>query len=126
MAAIKSATVKKKTRSSTSRSSAGHKANATRKRHDLGNKLKQDLKAAREALRAANAAAREELKLANAAAKAEIAVLKDQLKAAHQREQALMKVAEQKTREMVKAGMQWEKKQMAKIRAIKPKKSSKA
>ena len=69
MAAKKTATAKKKTsskkRSSSSRSSAARKGIATRKRHDLGDKLKQDLKATREALRAANAAAREELKLAN-------------------------------------------------------------
>jgi hypothetical protein len=52
-------------------------------------------------------------------------VLKDQLKAAHKREQALLKLTEQKTREMIKAGTAWERKQMAKIRAIKAKRSSK-
>ena len=105
--------------------SAAHKGTATRTRHALGNQLKDDLKATKAALRAVNAAAREELKLVNASARAEIAVLKDHLKAAHQREQALVKLAEQKTMQMVKAGMLWEKRQMAKIRAMRPKTSNK-
>lgn len=124
MAAKKSTRTKmttSKQRSGVSRASAAHKGVATRRRNDLTNQLRDDLKSSREALRAARAAAREELRLAKAAAKAEITVLKDQLKAAQKREQALLKLATEKTREMVKAGAQWEKKQIARIKAMKPK-----
>ena len=108
----------RKKRSSTS----AHKSAATRTRHDLTKKLKEDLKATREALKSARAAAREELMLTKAAAKAEIAVLKDHLQAAQKREQAIVKLAEQKAKMMWQTSAQWEKKQLAKIQKLfKPK-----
>ena len=106
----KAASRKKRTTVST------RKGVATRTRHDLTKKLKEDLKATRETLRAAQSAAREDLKLAKAAAKAEIALLKEQLSVAQKREQALMKIGEQKARLMWQAGNKWEKEQLAKIK----------
>lgn len=117
------ATRKKTAKKGTAASS--HKATATKTRHELTARLRADLKTTKEALKKANIAAREEIKLARAAAKAEIAVLKDQLKTAHKREQALLALGKQKAKEMLKAGEQWEKKQMARIRAIKSKRLGK-
>ena len=108
---------KKKTAKKRS-STAVNKGVATRKRHELTKQLRTDLKATKDALKAANASAREELKLAKAAAKAEITVLKDQLNSVIKREKALLKVAEQKTAMMVKAAEQWEKKQVSKIQKM--------
>lgn len=109
MASKKKASTKKRS------SKAAHKGAATRTRNDLNRKLKEDLKATKEALRAAKTAAREEIRLAKAAAKAEIAVLKDQLAAVMKREKALLKVSEQKATMMWKAAEKWEKQQVAKI-----------
>lgn len=124
MATRKKSTSKKKTSKKGAVTSA-HRATATKTRHELTARLREDLKATKEALKAANIAAREEIKLARAAAKAEISVLKDQLKTAHKREQALLTLGKQKAKEMLKAGEQWEKKQMARIRAIKSKRLGK-
>ena len=109
-AAKKKATSRKKRSKVTARKSV-----ATRTRHDLTNRLKEDLKATRETLKAARAAAREEIKLTKAAAKAEIALLKEQLSVAQKREQALLKLGEQKAKMMWQAGTKWEKEQLAKI-----------
>jgi len=106
---------KKKTSTKKRSSTSTHKSTATRKRNELTRKLRVDLKASKETLRAASTAAREELKLAKAAAKAEIAILKDQLTAVMKREKALLKISEQKATMMWKAAEQWEKKQVAKI-----------
>ncbi|MGD8526714.1 MAG: hypothetical protein PVJ63_10725, partial [Thioalkalispiraceae bacterium] len=115
-ASKKKATARKKSVGKKRSSAAANKGVATRRRNDLAKKLREDLKASREALRSARAAAREELKLANAAAKAEIKVLKDQLAAARKREQALVKISEQKAKMMWKAGEQWERQQMTKLK----------
>lgn len=125
--ASKKKTAKKKTTSRKKKSRVStRKGVATRKRHDLTNKLKEDLKATKETLRAARTAAREELKLAKAAAKAEIALLKEQLSVAQKREQALMKIGEQKAKMMWQAGAKWEKEQLAKIqKTLKTKRRSK-
>ncbi len=114
------ATGKKSTTKKQSNTTA-HKAAATHSRNELAARLKEDLKATKEALKAANSAAREEIRLAKAAAKAEIAVLKDQLMAARKREQALLKLGKLKAKAMWKAGEEWEKKQMANLKEIKNK-----
>ncbi len=121
----KKSTSKKKTAKKRS-VAAAHKVTATKTRKELAIRLREDLKAAKEALKAANIAARKEINLAKAAAKAEAAVLKDQLAAARKREQVLLKLGKQKAKEMWKAGEQWEKKQMAKIKAIKSKRKGKS
>jgi len=78
-------------------------------RKALIDRLKKDLKKAKDA-------AKEELKLARAAAKDEIAVLKDQLDAALKREAELRKLSEKKIRKMLIAGERWEKKQRIKLK----------
>ena len=120
MATGKKSTAKKRSTTTT------HKAAATRSRNELAARLKEDLKATKQALKAANSAAREELKLARAAAKAEIAVLKDQLAVARKREQELLKLGELKAKAMWKAGEEWEKKQMARFKDIKNKYKTKS
>ena len=82
----------------------------------LASKLRADLKASKEALKAARIAAREELKLVKAVAKNEIAVLKDQLAAVIKREKELIKISKNKTAKMIAAGEKWEKQQLAKIK----------
>ncbi|MDH5735773.1 MAG: hypothetical protein OEY87_06585 [Gammaproteobacteria bacterium] len=88
---------------------------AADKRAILANKLRADLKATRDTLKAVKDSAR-----------AEITVLKDQLSAAMKREAELLKIGESKVRAMVAAGEKWEKKQIAKIQKMagksKPKK----
>jgi hypothetical protein len=115
MASKKKAVSKKKAARKKRTSVSARKSVATKTRNNLTKQLREDLRASKAALRAANAAAREELKLTRQAAKAEVALLKEQLAAAHKREQALLKVSEQKVKMMWKAGEQWEKKQLAKI-----------
>lgn len=105
---------KKKTKSKQT-SALKRKKQANDKRKALTDKLKQDLGAAREALRAANIAAREELKLAKAAAKAEVRVLKDLLAAARKREQEFLKLGEIKAKMLLTVGKRWEKKQINRI-----------
>ncbi|MFT5132835.1 MAG: hypothetical protein ACI9SC_001303, partial [Gammaproteobacteria bacterium] len=67
-------------------------------------KLKKDLKGAKDTM-----------KIARAAAKDEIAVLKDHLDAALKREKELLKISEKKAIKMLAAGERWEKKQVSKI-----------
>jgi hypothetical protein len=67
-------------------------------------KLKKDLKEAKETM-----------KVVRAAAKDEITVLKDQLDAALKREKELLKISQKKAVKMLAAGERWEKKQVAKI-----------
>ena len=78
-------------------------------RRALVNRLKRDLKKARDA-------ARVELKLVNAAARNEIAVLRDQLAAALKREEELRKISEIKLRKMLATGERWEKVQMERLK----------
>lgn len=111
----KKAAVKKKTTTRKKTSSTNRKAAAT-SRHALTDRLKQDLKATKEALNIARIAAREELKLVRIAARDEIAVLKDQLTAGLKREKELVKISEKKARKMLAAGGGWEKKQLARIK----------
>jgi len=78
-------------------------------RKALIERLKKDLKKAKDA-------AKEELKLARAAARDEIAVLKDQLAAALGREAELRKLSEKKIKKMLVAGERWERKQRARLK----------
>ena len=111
----KKTAAKKKTTTRKKPKMTNRKTAAT-SRHALTDKLKQDLKATKEALNVARVAAREELKLATVAAKDEIAVLKDQLAAALNREKSFIKLSEQKAKKMLVAGERWEKKQIEKIK----------
>lgn len=113
--ARKKTATKKKSTTSNKTTTANRKTAAT-SRHALTDRLKQDLKATKEALSTVRIAAREELKLARVAAKDEIAVLKDQLAAALKRENGLLKLSEQKARKMFAAGERWEKIQLEKIK----------
>lgn len=94
--------------------SAAHRKTAANKRALLASKLRTDLKATKETLKAVKNSAN-----------AEIAVLKDQLNAARKREAELMKVGERKVKAMVAAGEVWERKQMSKIKKIAGKYSKK-
>lgn len=91
---------------------------ASSSRVALVSKLRADLKASTDALKAARVAAREELKLVKTAAKDEIAVLRDQLAAVVKREKELMKMSKNKTAKMIAAGERWEKEQLARIKKI--------
>lgn len=77
---------------------------ATDSRHAAAEKLEQNLKDVREAL-----------KVARTAAKAEITLLRDKLDAALKREE-LVKISEKKAKRMIAAGENWEKKQLAKLK----------
>jgi len=117
----KSKTVtKKKTtarKSTAKKKAAANRKVANEKRAALANKLRTDLKAAKDTIKATKESA-----------KAEIAVLKDQLNAAMKREAELLKIGENKVRAMVVAGEKWEKQQLAKIKKMasksKPKKKA--
>jgi hypothetical protein len=60
-----------------------------------------------------------------ATARAKIDLLNDNLKSALKREQSLLKLGEQKAKMMLAAGQRWEKEQVAKIRKLAKKKSTK-
>ena len=119
--ATKKTSAKKSTRSSSTRRKKSapeqRKDTASKTRKNLAAKLKKDLQATKKALRTARIAASAELKLVKAAAKAEMDVLKDQLAVAIKREEALRKLSQEKAKLMWKAGEQWEKKQLAKLKA---------
>lgn len=103
------ATVKKKATRTSPRTSprTAHRKAAADNRNTLVKQLRQDLRDAKDTLKAATASA-----------KAEMAVLKDELKAALIRERELVKLGEKKISMMVSAGEKWERQQVAKIRKI--------
>ena len=107
--AIKAAPAKKKAPAGKISSTEENRRAAASSRKALIDRLKKDLKKAKDA-------AREELKLANEAARNEIAVLKDQLAAALEREEVLRKLSEKKIKKMLAAGERWENKQRAKLK----------
>ena len=104
--AKKKAAPKRKAAGKKSTAAANRKA-ATAKHANLAKKLREDLQATKDTLKAVRDSAR-----------AEIAVLKDHLNAAMKREAALQKIAESKVKAMVAAGEKWEREQMAKVRKL--------
>lgn len=103
----KKATIAKKKASRKKTSTSANRKAAAKKHAVLAAKLREDLKATKETLKAVKESAN-----------AEIAVLKSHLAAAMKREAELQKIGEKKVREMVAAGEKWEKAQITRIKKI--------